>query len=138
MTTSPSDHDILMVPERDQHATVAPERDANVFVVLAEQARRHSTGELATTAVGGIINAAFLAQRTSLWWLAAAYLAVSAYGTWGLLDQWSVRLQKRDAPSRLGRRALGMGQLTVTALGVLAVMAAVGGFMGAALGGWIL
>src|SRR5581483_1457411 len=96
-TTSRTEQEVWMAYEGSHHAVLAPDdREATLFDVLARQARRNSAGQLATTAIGGMMNAAFLMQRTSLWWLAAAYWAVSAYGTWGLLDQWYMRLHRVD------------------------------------------
>jgi hypothetical protein len=62
--------------------------DAGVNVVIAEHARQRPTSELWTTAIGGAMNAILLVtQFPSLSWLASAFTAVAAYGSWGLLDR---------------------------------------------------
>lgn len=128
-----------MAHEGSHHAVLAPDdRDANVFTILAQQARRNTPGQLATTALGGVINAAFLMQRTNLWWLAAAYCAVSAYGAWGLLDRLYPRLLGADGTLTPRSRSIDVARGLAVSAGLLATLAAIGGFMGAALGGWIL
>jgi hypothetical protein len=105
-------------------------RDDDVHAVLAAQARGRAASELWTTAVGGAMNASILWwQFPSLRWLAAGFIAVAAYGIWGLAD--------RDTGQRRGTAAL-LAIIRGVAVGVgwIAAIGAVIAFMAAALGGW--
>jgi hypothetical protein len=116
----------------------AESRAEDVHAVLAARARESSPSELWTTAIGGTMNVMILWwQFPSLHWLASGFAAVAAYGAWGLADRQLSAMGPDD------RSASAMGVLRVArwfaaALGWLAAVGAVVGFMAAALGGWIL
>jgi hypothetical protein len=114
--------------------------DETIFTVLAGHARTRAPAHLWITAAIGVIDAvAVIVARPSLWWVAAAFVVASAYGTWGLADH---ALADRTLSKALGypcRRwtpvALhGIRGLAVIA-GVSALFAAVVGFVVAAMGG---
>ena len=117
-------------------------REPNLFVVLADQARSRSGWELLATSSGGAVDAAFIFQRLGMWWISAAFIAIAAYGAWGLLDRGMEWLQLGDdggaASARWPQvlRLLDVGRGLATALGALSLIAAVGGFMAAALANW--
>src|SRR4051812_8677681 len=74
----------------DSPESLAPpsEEPDSVNAVLAAQARGRGASELWTTALGGSMNALLLwTQFPKLHWLASAFVAVAAYGAWGLLDR---------------------------------------------------
>jgi len=111
------------------------EREENVFTVLSDQARSRSRGGLWTTAVGGVVNAGLVWwQHPSLSWLAAGFLAVAAYGGWGLLDR-SLAARSAD-PSAAGvpDDALPEMRALIALLGTAAAVWAVLGFIAAAFG----
>jgi|KBSMisStandDraft_5_1062788.scaffolds.fasta_scaffold165072_1 hypothetical protein len=111
--------------------------DDSLFVILARHARERSPMELWTTAVGGVVNTAFIWWRfPALHWLAAGFGAVAAYGIGGLCERLLAAQQSGETPSRwrspllITVRSIALvGGLGAAALAVLA-------FMGAALGGW--
>src|SRR5215470_10250268 len=80
-------------------AVVEPQPVDTVFSVLAAQARARTTTELRTTALGCAVSAGLLFWQHPAWsWLASAFLAASAYGTWGLLDRALVDESRREHP----------------------------------------
>ena len=115
------------------------ERNENVFDVLAAQARARTRSELRTTALGCGVNAALIWwQFPRLSWLAAAFMAASAYGFWGLIDR---AVDESERPTHHDR---GLTEQLIGFRGMAAVMGsgaalwAAFSFMRAALGGWIL
>ena len=91
--------------------------------------------ELWTTAVGGVVNTAFIWWRfPALHWLAAGFGAVAAYGIGGLCER--LLAASDEAPSRWRHPLLVTMRSIALAGGLGAAALAVLGFMGAALGGW--
>jgi hypothetical protein len=109
--------------------------DGTLFDTLAEHARARMSWQLGATAVGGAINAAFFFQHSRLW-LGAAFVAMSAYGIWGLADRLLAQRQARTRAEDVGTRALTVMRNVAGAAGLLAVLTTAGTFMAAALGGW--
>jgi len=109
--------------------------DESLFVILARNARERSPMELWTTAVGGIVNTAFIWYRfPTLHWVAAGFGAVAAYGIGGLCER---LLAARASDDARWRKPLLVSVRTIAVVGGLAAAAlAVYGFMAAALGGW--
>jgi hypothetical protein len=111
--------------------------EPSVFSLLAQQADGRTTWQLGATVVGGSINAAFFLQHSRAPWLGIAFVAVSAYGAWGLADRFLRRSTKTA-----GRLATVVNALTLTArgtalaVGVLSAVAAMAGFMAMAIGNW--
>jgi len=128
------DDQVLTAVDDEPAATAS---DDNVFVVLARQAHSRDGTELWMTALGGSVNATLVwLQHPKLHWLAAGFVAVAAYGIWGLADRAIASRPPRDLFLAVKRDLLiGIRGLAVPA-GVLAAILAVGGFMAAALGGW--
>lgn len=111
-------------------ADAPDEEGETLFSVLAQQARSRNRTELWLTAGGGAVDGAAIAlQYPSLYWLAATFAAVGAYGAWGLADQ-AVRESTRPRLARVVARAAQV-------VGVAAAIGAVGAFMLSALGTWI-
>jgi hypothetical protein len=110
--------------------------DESLFVILARNARERSPMELWTTAVGGVVNTAFIWwQFPSLRWVAAGFAAVAAYGIGGLSERLlAARAHDQDAGWR--GKALVAVRTIALAGGIAAAAGAVLGFMAAALGGW--
>ena len=69
----------------------------------------------------------------ALWWLAAAFVSLAAYGSWGVTD-------RRLAGSKSAGQLMTLNVLrgSAAALGCIAALAGVLGLMGSALSGWIL
>lgn len=108
-----------------------------VFSVLAAQARARTTTELRTTALGCAVSAGLLFwQHPALSWLASAFLAASAYGTWGLLDRALVDESVREHPDPGTTRFLRGWRKVAVVIGSGAALYTVFRFMAAALGGW--
>ncbi len=111
--------------------------DESLFVILARHARERSPRELWTTALGGVVNTAIIWwQFPALHWLAAGFSAVAAYGIGGLSER---LLATRDIEGHASRwRGMALVAVRTIAVvgGVTAAVAAVLGFMAAALGGW--
>jgi hypothetical protein len=111
--------------------------DESLFVILARNARERSPMELWTTAVGGVVNTAFIWwQFPALHWLAAGFGAVAAYGIGGLSERLLAARSSEQRPSRWRDAALVTVRSLALAGGLTAAVAAVLGFMAAALGGW--
>jgi hypothetical protein len=111
--------------------------DESLFVILARNARERSPMELWTTAVGGIVNTAFIWWRfPALHWLAAGFGAVAAYGIGGLCERLLAARRADDESSRLRKPLLLTIRSIALAGGLGAAALAVLGFMAAALGGW--
>jgi hypothetical protein len=110
--------------------------DESLFVILARNARERSPMELWTTAVGGVVNTAFIWwQFPALRWVAAGFAAVAAYGIGGLSERLlAARAGDEDAGWR--EKALVAVRTIALAGGIAAAAGAVLGFMAAALGGW--
>lgn len=118
----------------------ADRQEANVFAVLADQARARSDWELVATAAGAALDAVIIDQRLGLWWVSAVFVAISAYGWWGVCDR------VMDEIAALSTHAMGWGQVRrlldlarglMTTVGVLAALGAIGGLMAAMVRGWI-
>jgi hypothetical protein len=108
----------------------------NVFAVLAQRASERRPAELWGTAIAGAVNAVFiLTQHPRLHWLGAGFAAAAAYGIWGLSNRAIVTQGTRVSGVKLDllRGLRGM----MIPIGVISAIAAVGSFMGVALGGWI-
>lgn len=133
----------LLEKHDEQLATTVDEEpatsgtDDNVFVVLARRAHSRDGIDLWMTALGGSVNATLVwLQYPKLHWLAAGFVAVAAYGVWGLADRAITSRPPRETLIAVKRDLLiGIRGLAVPA-GVVAAILAVGGFMAAALGGW--
>ena len=111
-------------------------RDPNVFIVLANQARSHTPLELFATAAGGVADAAFFFARSpALWWVSSIFVAISCYGAWGLADRALDGLLPLTVEDETRVGLLQITRGAAAAAGVAAVLAALGGFMAAALGG---
>ena len=111
--------------------------DESLFVILARHARERSPMELWTTAVGGVVNTAFIWWRfPALHWLAAGFGAVAAYGIGGLSERLLATRADDGRPSRWRGTALVAVRTLALAGGLAAAAGAVLGFMAAALGGW--
>ena len=127
----------LDVPQTTAPAPSVQEREENVFDVLARQARRRSTSELRTTAVGCAFNAMLLVvYHPSLTWLASAFAAASAYGVWGLSDRLRLIEEEKESPNRATLRFLRVMRLGASVGGSAAALWAAFRLMAAALGGW--
>jgi hypothetical protein len=125
-------------PPPSVEATVVTAKPADtVFSVLAAQARARTTTELRTTALGCAVSAGLLFwQHPALSWLASAFLAASAYGTWGLLDRALVAESVREHPDGGTLRFLRGWRKVAVVIGSGAALYTVFRFMAAALGGW--
>jgi hypothetical protein len=111
--------------------------DESLFVILARNARERSPMELWTTAIGGIVNTAFIWWRfPALHWLAAGFGAVAAYGIGGLCERLLAARSASEAGSRWHDRALVALRSIAVVGGTSAAALAVLGFMAAALKGW--
>lgn len=111
--------------------------DESLFALLARHARERSPTELWTTAVGGVVNAAFIWWRfPALHWLAAGFAAVAAYGIGGLSERLLASVIAEPRPSRWRGAVLVFVRSVAVAGGLSAAALAVLGFMAAALGGW--
>lgn len=118
----------------------ADPREAHLFAVLADQARARSGWELVATAAGAALDALVLNQRLGMWWVSAVFVAISAYGWWGVCDRVMEDLSALTTPARVldhARRLLDVGRGLTAAVGVLSVLGALGGFMAAMVRGWI-
>jgi len=93
--------------------------------------------ELWTTAVGGVVNTAFIWWRfPGLHWLAAGFGAVAAYGVGGLCERLlAARTTDDNSPRWRGRFLVTIRSIALAG-GLGAAALAVLGFMAAALGGW--
>jgi len=111
--------------------------DDSLFVILARHARERSPMELWTTAVGGVVNTAFIWWRfPGLHWLAAGFGAVAAYGVGGLCERLlAARTTDDNSPRWRGRFLVTIRSIALAG-GLGAAALAVLGFMAAALGGW--
>lgn len=104
-----------------------------VFSVLAAHARGTPSGPLAAATLFGVLDAIMIGRaHPALWWLAAGFVSLAAYGGWGLAD-------RALASGKVGRRRTALSALRATAiaLGCAAALAVVLGLMRSALGGWI-
>lgn len=112
-------------------------REETIFSLLAARAQSHSRRHLALTAVVGLVDAVALAwAHPALWWVAAVLAAGGAYGAWGVADR---AVTDRIAAGALHTPVTGLLRVLreVTALlGLIAILAAVGGIWDASLGGW--
>ena len=111
--------------------------DENLFTVLGNQARSRSRAGLWTTAIGGAVNAGLvLWQFPTLSWLAAGFVAVAAYGGWGLVDRAiaAKNAESRDTP--VAPDALPEMRGLIALAGTVAGIWAILGFMATALGNW--
>src|SRR5262245_3340247 len=124
-------------PVRGEAPVVVSKPADTVFSVLAAQARARTTTELRTTALGCAVSAGLLFwQHPAFSWLASAFLAASAYGTWGLLDRAFADESRREKPDA-GTIGFVRGWRKVAALiGSGAALYTVFRFMAAALDGW--
>jgi hypothetical protein len=111
--------------------------DESLFVILARNARDRSPVELWTTALGGIVNTAFIWWRfPALHWVAAGFGAVAAYGIGGLCERLLAARTSDDTSVRWRRPVLVTVRSIAVVGGLGAAALAVFGFMAAALGGW--
>lgn len=124
-------------PPPAEGGAVAVKPADTVFSVLAAQARARTTTELRTTALGCAVSSGLLFWQHPSWsWLGSAFLAASAYGTWGLLDRAAVDEQRRENPDAGTLKfLLGCRQAAIV-IGSSAAFWTVFRFMAAALGGW--
>ncbi len=113
------------------NTTSAPE--PTVFSVLAAHARRTRLAHLGAAALLGTVAAIMITSANpAVWWLAAGFVSLAAYGGWGLADSSIAR-------GKVGwlRTALRALRATALALGCIAALAVVLGLMRSALSGWI-
>jgi hypothetical protein len=111
--------------------------DESLFVILARNARDRSPVELWTTALGGIVNTAFIWWRfPALHWVAAGFGAVAAYGIGGLCERLLAARTNDDSSARWRKPLLVTVRSIAVVGGLGAAALAVFGFMAAALGGW--
>ena len=133
-----------LVDERHTHLSaqgsptqVSTAHTDNVFTVLAQQAAGRTRAELWTTTVGGSINSILVWwQYPSIWWLGAGFLAVAAYGVWGLADHAITERLSESRHHSIKSDLIAAAHKLAVPVGVVSAILAVGGFMGAALGGW--
>src|SRR5215475_9449541 len=124
-------------PPAPESPVIVSQPADTVFSVLAAQARARTTTELRTTALGCAVSAGLLFWQHPAWsWLASAFLAASAYGTWGLLDRALVDESVREHPDDGTIEALRGWRKVAVAIGFGAALYTVFRFMAAALGGW--
>jgi len=110
-----------------------PSSHPTVFSVLAAHARETPRGPLAASALFGTADAIMIGQANpALWWLAAGFVSLAAYGSWGLADR--AIASGEIGSGRTALRALRAGAI---ATGCLAAVTVVLGLMNSALGGWI-
>ena len=127
----------LEVPQVTAPTTKVEPRDETVFDVLTRQARRRTTWELRTTAIGCAFNAMLLVvYHPSLTWLASAFAAASAYGVWGLADRLRLVEEEKESPDRRSLGFLRVMRFSATVGGSAAALWAAFRLMAAALGGW--
>lgn len=106
--------------------------DETLAAVLAEQVRSRGSSELWMSAVGGSVNAILVAtQFPSLRWLAGAFTAAAAYGTWGLIDRW---ISRRELLRRNHTTIARAAMVAVGAAGWMAALYAAAGLFTAAVG----
>jgi hypothetical protein len=115
---------------------LVPGTDAeNLPGVIAAHARGRGASELWTTAIGGAMNGVLLwSQFPGLHWLAAGFAAVSAYGTWGLVDRRMSILEYETAQPPNAWVLVAFVRALVGVAGCVAAAYAIATFMGAALG----
>ena len=92
------------------------------------------------TAAGAALDALMLHQRLGLWSASAVFVAISAYGWWGVCDRVMEDLSELSTHAwgwNHVRRLLDLGRGLTTAVGVISALAAIAGFMGAMVRGWI-
>ena len=124
-------------PVRGEAPVVVSKPADTVFSVLAAQARARTTIELRTTALGCAVSAGLLFWQHPGWsWLASAFLAASAYGTWGLLDRALADELLRERPDAGTLGFLRGWRKVATVIGSAAALYTVFQFMAAALDGW--
>jgi hypothetical protein len=112
------------------------DNDGTVFDMLADQARARTGGQLAVTTCGGAINALFFLQHLSAWWPGVAFIAIGAYGAWGLADRVVTAPGSTDPDNDLARPVAAVVRIVVAATGIIAALAAAAGFMAVAIGNW--
>lgn len=110
--------------------------DGTVFDMLADQARARTAGQLAITTCGGAINALFFLQHVRAWWPGVAFIAIGAYGAWGLADRIVTAPGGSDRHNHLTRPLVSAVRILVGTAGVIAALAAAAGFMAVAIGNW--
>ncbi len=114
------------------------EDDETVFTIIAARARNHSLPHLVLTAAIGFTDAAAIGWGHPGWWsVALLFAAAGAYGTWGLLDRWVSFRTETGHASGAATEALRIARESIALLGVVAVVAAVGGMVGTQFEGWI-
>ncbi len=125
------------VQMEDGVSSALADANASVFSILAQRASSRTSAELWTTTLGGSINATFIwMQHPSLHWLAAGCAAVASYGIWGLADR-AIETRSTERGYGVGFALLRTTRALAIPVGIVAAIAAMGIFMGAALGGWI-
>jgi hypothetical protein len=135
--TRPVDERDAQLPAESSPTLVSTAQTDNVFSVLAQQAAGRTRAELWMTTVGGSINATLIWwQYPGIWWLGAGFCAVAAYGLWGLADHAMNERMPGIQQSTLKNDLIVGARGLAVPLGVVSAILAVGGFMGAALGGW--
>jgi hypothetical protein len=110
--------------------------EGNVFALLADQARDHDRSGLWMTAIGGAMNTALMwVSFPSIHWLASAFAATAAYGIWGLADRERDLINQDVRYAKFRYAALTTLRAVSIPAGVIAALAAVGGFMAVILNG---
>ena len=124
-------------PAQGEAPVAVSTRADTVFSVLAAQARARTTTELRTTALGCAVSAGLLFWQHPAWsWLASAFLAASAYGTWGLLDRAFADESRHEKPDAGTIGFLRVWRKVAAVIGSGAAFYTVFRFMAAALDGW--
>ena len=114
------------------------EDDETVFTIIADRARSHSVAHLVQTAAIGFIDAAAIGWAHPAWWsVALLFAAAGAYGSWGLLDRAVACRVEGGHPGGSATATLRIARETIALLGIVAVIAAVGGMIGTQFDGWI-
>ncbi|MDQ3244408.1 MAG: hypothetical protein M3Q09_11815 [Gemmatimonadota bacterium] len=104
-----------------------------ILASLATRARKTPPGKLEFAAVAGTVAlASALVFRVSWWEVALPFVTAGSFGAWGVVAQY--REAKSDLLDSRALLALSAAQLTFTATGIVAAIAAgyaiVGGLMG--------
>ena len=120
-------------------AAAEPGEDGEtIFTVIAGRARSHSAAHLVLTAAIGFVDAAAIAwAHPTAWWVALLFAAAGAYGSWGLLDRGVAFRVGKGHPGGPVTAGLRIARETMALLGMVAVIAGVGGFIGTQFDGWI-
>ncbi len=94
-----------------------PVREPSLGTVLASHARQASDARLALDVAAGALGALLLLLlRVKWWWLALPFVALAAFGAWGIADR-SIPEQESRA-----RRLVLLGRAAAAVLGFIAAV----------------